>query len=88
MRVLRAVYFAVSLPGDTGRTVSGFRAGSRIYISFDFRSWLRQERPAYRSTNNVICIYEGLPMPFFLYVIDKKVQPRNVQRLAERSPYG
>ena len=51
--VRRAVHLAVSLPGDTGSIVSGFRAGSRIYIFFDLKSWLLEGRPAYRSCNNV-----------------------------------
>ena len=71
MRVRRADHFAVSLPGDTGRNASGFRAGSRVYICFDLRLWLRQGRPACRSTNNVLCMYEDVPRSFFLYVIDK-----------------
>ena len=73
MRVRRAVHFAVSLPGDRGRIVSGFRAGSGINIFFNLKWWLREGRPAYRSANNVICIYESVPMPFLLYVVDKRL---------------
>ena len=42
-RVRQAAHFAVSLPGNTRRIVSGFRAGSRIYILLDLRAWLRHE---------------------------------------------
>ena len=49
-----AVHFVVSLPGDHGRIVSGFRANSAIYIFLRFTQWLRDGRDAYRSANNVI----------------------------------
>ena len=37
MRARRGDHFALRLPGDTGRIVSGFRVGSRIYFIFDLR---------------------------------------------------
>ena len=69
------VHFAVSLPGDTGSIVSGFRAGSRIYICINLLRWLREGRPAYRSTNNVVCVYvcvyEDVHSSYFNYVGEK-----------------
>ena len=54
-------------------TVLGFRAGSRIIICFDLRLWLRHGRPAYRSKDNVICVYEDIPLSCFRNAIDKRL---------------
>ena len=52
-----AVHFAVSLPGDHGRSASGFRTNSVIYIFFNLKQWLRDGRDAYRSTKQCgMCI--------------------------------
>ena len=66
-----AVHFAVSLPGDHGRIVSGFRTNSVIYIFFDLKQWLRDGRDAYRSANNAICVYEAIPLYYIHNVIDR-----------------
>ena len=68
------VHVAVSLPGDTGRIVSGFRAVSRIYMFFDLFKWLRHGRGAYRSAKNVICIYEEVQISYFNYVVEKALK--------------
>ena len=65
-----AVHFAVSL-GDQGRIVSGFRTNSVIYIFFNLKQWLRDGRDAYRSANNVICVYETIPLYYVHTVIDR-----------------
>ena len=70
-RVRAAAHFAVSLPGDTGRIVSGFRTGSIIFILFDLIRCLRYGRKAYRSANNVICIYEDMSTSYIRHVVDQ-----------------
>ena len=57
-----AVHLVVSLLGDHGRIVSGVRTNSVIYIFFNLKQWLRDGRDAYRSANNVICVYETIPL--------------------------
>jgi len=66
-----AVHFVVSLLGDHGRIVSGFRTNSVIYMSFNLKQWLRYGRDAYRSANNVICVYEAIPLTYIHNVIDR-----------------
>jgi hypothetical protein len=66
-----AVHFAVSLLGDHGRIVSGFRTNSVTYIFFNLKQWLRDGRDAYRSANNVSCVYETIPLYYVLNVIDR-----------------
>ena len=66
-----AIHFAVNLLGDHGRIVSGFRTNSVIYIIFDIRQWLIDGRDAYRSANNVICVYEIIPLCYVHNVIDR-----------------
>ena len=66
-----AVHFAVSLSGDHGRIVSGFRTNSSIYIFFNLGDWLKYGRAAYRSANNVVCIYEAIPLTYIYSVIDR-----------------
>ena len=66
-----AVHFAVSLLRDHGRIVSGFRTNSVIYIFFNLKQWLRDGRDAYRSANNVICVYEAIPLYYIHNVIDR-----------------
>ena len=65
-----AVHFVVSLLGGHGRIVSGFRTNSVIYI-FNLKQWLRDGRDAYRSANNVICVYETIPLYYVHNVIDR-----------------
>ena len=66
-----AVHFVVSLLGDHGRIVSGFRTNSVIYIFFNLKHWLRDGRDAYRSANNVVCVYETNSLYHVLNVIDR-----------------
>ena len=63
--------FAVSLPGDHGRIVSGFRTNALIYTLCNLKHWLRDGRDAYRSTNNVICVYETIPLYYVHNVIER-----------------
>ena len=44
--------------------------------------WLREGRPAYRSANNVICIYEEFPISYLDYVIEERFN----QELCSDSP--
>ena len=67
-----AVHFDVSLLGDHGRIVSGFRTNSVIYIFLNLAQWLRDGRDAYRSANNVICVYETIPLYYVHNVIDRR----------------
>ena len=66
-----AVHFVLGLLGDHGRIVSGFRTNSVIYIFFNLKQWLRDGRDAYRSANNVICVYETIPLYYARNVIDR-----------------
>ena len=66
-----AVHFAVSLLGDHGRIVSGFRTNSVMYMVFNLKQRLRRGRDAYRSANNVICVYEAVPLYYIHNVIDR-----------------
>ncbi len=75
-----AVHFVVSLLGDHGRIVSGFRTNSVIYMFFDIRQWLRDGRDAYRSANNFICAYEIIPLRYVHNVIDR---PADKELLAD-----
>ena len=66
-----AVHFVVRLLGGHGRIVSGFRTNSVIYICFNLKQWLRDGRDAYRSANNVICVYETIPLYYAHNAIDR-----------------
>ena len=60
-----------TLPGDTGRITSGFRTGSTIYAFFDVRAWLTARRRAFMFANNVVCVYEEIPLdPYITNVVD------------------
>ena len=72
MRVRKAAHFVVSLPGDTGNMFLDLEPVAAFTFVFDLRLWLRQGRPAYRSQNNVICVYEDILMSYFRNVIDKR----------------
>ena len=67
----RLFIFALSLVGDHGRIVSGFRTNSSIYILFNLNDWLTDGRAAYRSANNVVCVYEAVPLTYMYSVIDR-----------------
>ena len=66
-----AVHFAVCLPDDTGRSVSGSRTGSAFMVLFVQIVARREGRAAYRSANNVICIYEEVHTSYLGYVEGK-----------------
>ena len=70
----------MSLLGDHGRIVSGFRTNSTIYIFFNLRQWLKDGRAAYRSANNVVCVYEAILLTYIHNVIDRN---SNRELLAE-----
>ena len=61
-----AVHFVVSLLGDHGRIVSGFRTNSVVYMFFDLRKWLRDGRDAYRSPNNVFVFTKSFLCVMFI----------------------
>ena len=63
----------MSLLGDHGRIVSGFRTYYIIYILFNLEQWLRDGRAAYRSANNVICVCAAIPLTYINNVIDRHV---------------
>ena len=67
----RLFTFAVSLLGDHGDIVSGFRTNSSICIFFNLREWLKDGRVAYRSANNVVCVYEAISLTYIYKVIDR-----------------
>jgi len=67
------VHFVVSLLGDHGRIVSGFRTNSVIYMFFNLKQWLRYGRDAYLSASNVVCVYETIPLYYVHNVIDRPV---------------
>ena len=47
------------------------RAPVRIYICIDLRKWLEDGRATYRSTNNVVCVYETVPLNYSYNAIDR-----------------
>ena len=51
--------------------VSGFRTSSVIYIFFNLKQWLRDGRAVYCSANNVICVYESIPLTYIHNVIGR-----------------
>ena len=61
----------MSLLGDHGRIVCGFTTHSVICMFFDLKQWLRDGRVAYRSANNVVCVYEAIPLTYIHNVIDR-----------------
>ena len=65
-----AVQFCIGLLGGNGRSVSVYRTNSTIYIFFDMKKWLKGGRAAYRSANNMVCVYDAISLVYIHSVIE------------------
>ena len=53
-----------------------------MYMFFNMFRWLKAGRAAYLSANNVVCIYEEVPIAYLDYVVGKSLN----QELHNESP--
>ena len=57
-RKRQANHFACTLPNDVSTVVSGYRATSQVCIFLDLARWIKDGQQAFKSPNEVICIFQ------------------------------